>query len=68
MAREVKVTLNLYYPEAKEFVGEARIQSREQYKQVARQLSHQLRETIKESHRMLHGGLQGITMTKDHQE
>ena len=55
VASEVKATLNLYYPEAKEFVGEARMRSREQYKQVARQLSHHLRERIKESYRVLHG-------------
>ena len=67
VASEVKATLNLYYPEAKEFVGEARMRSREQYKQVARQLSHHLRERIKESHRLLHGGLQGVKMTKEHQ-
>ena len=67
VASEVKATLNLYYPEAKEFVGEARMRSREQYKQVARQLSHHLRERIKESYRVLHGGLQGVKMTKEHQ-
>ena len=59
VASEVKAALNLYYPEAKEFMGETRIRSREKYKQVARQLSHQLREQIKESHRVLYGGLQG---------
>ena len=67
VAREVKASLNLFYPEAKEFVRDPRIRSREQYKQVARQLSHHFREKIKESHRMLHGGLQGVRMTKEHQ-
>ena len=66
VASEVKATLNLYYPEAKEFVG-AKMRSREKYKQVARQLSHHMRERIKESHRVLHGGLQGVEMTKEHQ-
>ena len=66
VASEVKAALNLYYPEAKEFVGETKISSREKYKLVARQLSHHLREKIKESHRVLHEGLHGIRMTKDH--
>ena len=66
VAGEVKATLNLYYPEAKEFVGEARVRSKEQYVQVARHLSHYLRERIKESYSVLHGGLQEVKMTKDH--
>ena len=65
VASEVKASLNLYYTEAREFVGDPRMKSREQYKQVARQLSHQLREKIKESHMVLYGGLQGVRMTKE---
>ena len=58
--------LNIYYPEVKEFMGEAKIISPSKYSEMARLFSHQLWKEIKESYEAFHdGSLQGITFTLD---
>jgi len=58
--------LNHYWSEAKEFLGESKFKSRNDYSSLARDFSHRLRDLIKESYLTLHGTLKGIMLTPDH--
>ena len=64
----VCATLNCYYPHAKQFNGEVKIISEEEYSQLARSFSRRLRHDIKESFELINGSLQGITLTPDNRE
>ena len=69
VADSVMQVLNIYYPESKTFMGEAKIVDTSVYSQMAKKFSHQLRNDIKESYEHFNrGSLEGITFTPDNRD
>jgi len=69
VADSVMQVLNMYYPESKTFMGEAKIVDPSVYSQMAKKYSHKLRNEIKESYEDFnHGSLEGITFTPDNKD